>query len=295
MKIYNVEEHLNCYCYDNGKLQRPLVYMLNIKRYEENEFTSSDNGILFVLKGNIYFSLNNNESIEVQKEQFIFLHAGSKVRYKASTSSQALIVSMTEHINLCHVYSIEQLYKEMINVEKPEGLVVLDTNPRLQYSIVGLADTWSDGLKCRHFIIAETTKILTMMRVYYSKEDLCRFFYHVLSPDTAFSEYVRMHHLQYRSVKELAKSMNMSSQQFSRRFAAIFNKPPYEWMLQEKARLIYSEICTSEKPYKEIAADFGFSLQENFIRFCRTAFGAIPSEIRKREREKITKNCIIKK
>jgi len=285
MKIYNIEEHLACYCYDNGKLQKPLVDVWNTKRGEENEITSSVNKILFIIKGKMIFTMHNKKSVEVQKEQFIFLPAESKVQYRTPVNSKVLILRLTDSINLCHNYSIEQLYNEMDNVEKPEGIVVMDTNPRLQYCVERLADILSDGMKCRDFFIAEITGILILMRAYYPKEELCRFFYPILSPDAAFSEYVRLHHLQYRNVKALAKSMNMSTQQFSRRFAKIFKQPPYEWIQKERARLIYSEICVSDKPFKEITNDFGFSLQENFIRFCRSAFGAIPSEIRKKYRE----------
>ena len=287
MTISNIEEHFNCYCYDSGKLQKPLVDVWNLKRSQEKEFTSSTNEIIFVVKGNINFTLLSiYKSRKIEKGHFIFLPAGGKVRCKAFASSQMLLMRLTDSINLCNMYSIEQLYSEMNNIEKPEGIFALNVNPRLQHFVEGLVHTWNDGLKCRNLFIADITKILTIIRHYYSKEELCWFFYSVLSPNTAFSKYVRMHHLKFRNVKDIAKSMNMSSQQFSRRFVSVFNQPPFEWMQQEKARLIYNEICTSEKPYKEIASDFGFSLQENFIRFCRTVFGAIPSDIRKRVREK---------
>ena len=293
MKIYNVEEHLNCICYDNG--DKPFVEVRRIERNGKRKVMLSANEIVFIMKGRLECTLRNSPDKELQKGQFIFLSAGQQIQYNALTDSLLLILRLTASIHLCHMYSIEKLYSEMNGVEKPESLFALDINARLQRFAEGLTETWEDGLKCRYYFLAEITKALTMIRVYYSKEDLCRFFFPVLSPDTAFAEYVQLHHLQYRNVKELAKSMNMTPQQFSRRFTGIFKQPPYEWMLQERARLIYSEICVSDKPFKEIANDFGFSLQENFIRFCRTSFGAIPSVIRKKERDKRADNCLYKK
>ena len=293
MIFYNIEEDLSCYCYDNS--DKPIIEVRKIESGESDEITFSANEIIFIISGKIYFTLRDCPDSKLQKGQLVFMSTGDLLRYKAVTNCKLLILRLTGSINLCHMYSIEKLFNEMKTDESPKRPFALDINARLQHFVDSLVETWEDGLKCRYYFLAEITKALTMLRAYYPKEELYRFFYPVLSPDTAFSEYVRMHHLKYRTVKELADSMNMSPQQFSRRFTNIFKHPPYEWMQQERARLIYGEICTSDKPFKKIADDFGFTVHANFIRFCRTAFGTIPSEIRKKEQGKSLKSCLIKK
>ena len=284
MKIYNIEEHFSCYCYDNSEL--PLVEVLNIERGEIREFVFSSNEIIFILKGKMDFNLYKNPGGEIQKGQFAFMPAGDQLNCKALADSKLLVLRLNNGTHLCHNYGIEQLYKEVKGVKKPKRLYTLEINKRLQHFVEGLVEMYEDGLKCRYFFMAELTRALTIIRSYYTKQALCSFFFPILSPNTAFSEYVRTNHFKYRTVTELATSMNMRPQQFSRRFNEIFKQPPYEWMQQERARLIYSEICISNRPFKDIATSFGFSIQANFIRFCRTFFGATPNEIRKKDREK---------
>ena len=103
----------------------------------------------------------------------------------------------------------------------------------------------------------------------------------MLSPDSTFSEFVRTNHIRYKTVHELATAMNITAQQFTRRFTTIFGQAPYEWMQQQKAQVIYGEILHGNKPLKEIAADYGFTDQANFNRFCRTFFETTPGRIRK--------------
>jgi AraC-like DNA-binding protein len=104
----------------------------------------------------------------------------------------------------------------------------------------------------------------------------------VLNSDIAFAEFIRINHLKYPTVNDLAQAMNMTAQQFSKRFNHVFGQAPYKWMQLEKARLIYGEICRNNKSFKEIATSYGFNIPANFNRFCKTSFGVSPGEIRKK-------------
>ena len=290
MKIYNIEEHLSCYCYD--KEETPIAEVLRIERGDVKDITLVNNEIVFVMKGKINCTLRDNPSGELIKGQFTFLAAGDELRCRAKANTVLLILRMTEGMSLCYTFGIEQLCKGVECIERPEHLYALEANLRLQNFAEGLIDTWEDGLRCRVLLKAEVTRLLTMIRAYYPKDELCRLFFPILSMDTAFAEYVRTHYLKYRTVNELAKAINMTTQQFTRRFHNVFKQPPYEWIQREKARLIHKEICMSDKPFKEIATQFDFSVNANFIRFCRRAFNMTPGEIRRKGKEKRT--CKVK-
>ena len=279
MKTHNEEVHKVCYCYENE--ENPLLKLLEIKCGEMNKIMLSANEIAFVLEGKICFTLCGNTDGKLCKGEFIFLPAGDQFYYRADTMSVILILRLTNNIHLCPHFSIKQLYHRLKEIEKPKSPYPLKINARLWHFAEGLIDTWKDGLKCKVYLRLEISKLLTMLPVYYSKDDLFRFFYPMLSPDTTFWEYVRMNHIKYRTVTELAASMNISPQQFTRKFNNVFGQAPYEWMQQQKARQIYGEICQSNKPLKEIAADYGFTDQSNFNRFCRTHFESTPGKMRK--------------
>jgi len=280
MKIYNIEEHLSCYCYD--KDEKPMVEIRKVKNMAMGEILFSCNEIVFVLEGRLRLSLRNNPDGELRSGQIVFLPAGDKLHYKALTRCRLLIFRLEDSIHLCHTFGLERLNSIINEVDKPETLVPLEMNDRLQHFAQGMIDTMGDGLRCRIYLQARINSLLIMLRAYYPVEQLCLFFAPILSPDTLFSEQVRSNYLKYRTVNDLAMAMNMTPQQFTRRFNNVFGQPPYEWMQQEKARLIHGEICRSNKPFKEIANRYGFTVQANFNRFCQTAFAMSPGEIRKK-------------
>ncbi|MDR0795245.1 MAG: helix-turn-helix domain-containing protein, partial [Tannerella sp.] len=286
MKLYNKEEHLACYCYDNGI--KPLIEMRTIKKSEADEMEISFNEIVFVLKGKLRFTTNNSFRTEVSKSHFLLLPAGKVIRYRALTDCMVLIVRLQEDIQLCHTYNLERLSNKMKTVDIPELFYTLKINQHVKHFAEGLSSTWEDGLKCRYFFLAKISEFLILLRAYYSEEELYCFFYHTLTSELAFSEFIRTNHLQYPTVNKLADAMHMSPQQFSRRFNIIFGEAPYKWMMREKGRLIYGEICRSKKHLKDIAKEFGFTVQANFNRFCKTEFGLNPGEIRKKKVSEIS-------
>ena len=281
MEIYNIEEHLNCYCCD--KSEKPMVEIQAIRLAEAGETLLSCNQLVFVLAGQLLVTLRDNPGGMLRKGQMVFLPAGDRLNYKALTKSRLLILRLDENIRLCYAFSLEQLYGSISLVEKPKTLVPLEVNDRLLHFVGGIVDMLDDGLRCRVYFQARISSLLTMIRSYYSSKQLCLFFYSVLSPNTFFSEQVRENYLKYRTINDLAAAMNMTPPQFTRRFINIFGQAPYEWVQQEKARLIYEEICNGNKPLKEIAERYGFTVQANFNRFCQTAYATSPGKIRKRK------------
>ena len=279
MKTFDLARHLSCYCYDNK--EKPLISPIEIECEETGEFMLPDNEIVFMLKGKVHLKLRNNISGDLHKGQFVFLPAGDHLQYKAMIKSTMLVLRLTESIHLCHNLSVEQLHSSMKWKEKPVSIFPLKVNTRLWHYVRGLMDTWQDGLRCKVYIRSEVAKLLTMLPIYYSRDELFNFFSPILSPDTIFSEFVRMNHLKFRSVKDFASGLNITPQQFTRRFHAVFGEAPYEWMQREKALVIYGEICQSDKPLKEIAADYGFIDQANFNRFCKAYYEMTPGRIRK--------------
>ena len=280
MKIHNSKEHFDCYSFDNS--EKPMVEVKRFRKMASGETSFSNNEIVFVMEGRLQLTLRNNPSGELFKGQGAFLPTGDKLSYKALTNTHVLIFRLEEEIQLCNSFSLERLYNMIIEVEKPEILVTLEMNVRLQEFLRGVADALADGLKCRIYFKTTITDLLIMLRVYYPPLELCRFFYPILSPNTFFSEQVRINFRKCHTVNDLASVMNMTTQQLTRRFNTVFGQPPYEWMQQEKARSIYADICKNNNPFKDIAKQYGFTAQANFNRFCQTAFGMSPGEIRKK-------------
>lgn len=281
MEICDLQDHTTCYYYD--KKEEPQVEIVKIGSMEKGERSFFYNEFIFMLEGSMIITLRDNPGGELHKGELAFMPTGDQMQYQAMEKSKLLILRLFDSIHLCHGTSLEQLHYRMNEMEKPEKLMPLKVNARLKHFAQGVIDIWDDGLRCRKYLRAETSKLLTMLPAYYSKEDLCFFFYPILSPNTAFAEYVWKNWLKHRTVSELARGINLSSQQFSRRFCNVFKQKPLEWLRKEKARLIYEDIQRSEKPLKEIATDYGFTNQANFNRFCKVFYKMTPGEMRKKK------------
>jgi AraC-like DNA-binding protein len=279
MKIYNVEEHLSCYCYSNE--DKPLFEVRKNKQIETEELSLLFNEIVFVLKGTLYLKINNKISVNVSAGRLIFLPANYKIRIKTTSGSILLIMRIMDDLQLCHTFNLNRLKNNIVKIDKPDTFESMEINTHLKHFAKGMVDTCNDGLKCQFYFKAKITEALIMLRAYYSEKQLLQFLYYYFSPDTAFAEFIRTNHLSYLTVNEFANALNMTPQQFSRRFNIVFGETPYGWMLREKAQLIYGEICRSNRSLKEIAEEYGFIIQPNFNRFCKKTFGMSPREIRK--------------
>ena len=282
MEIYNVEEHLSCYCYSNDA--KPLVEVRKIDKTETEDMSLFFNEIVFVLNGKLRFTMYNDANVDVGAGRFIFLPANHKIHYKVFAGSTVLILRMKDYVQLCHTFNLNRLNSKINKIEKPTTFESLEINTRLKDFAKGLVDVWGDGLKCLYYFQAKITEALIMLRAYYSEEQLLRFFYYYFTPDVTFAEFVQANHLKYPTVNEFANALKMSSQQFTRRFNCIFGEAPYGWMRREKAQLIYGEICRSDRSIKEIADEYGFNVLSNFNRFCKMTFGMNPREIRKKRK-----------
>ena len=280
MHIYNVEEHLACLCYSN--VDKPQIEVLNNTQIATEEISLVFNEIVFVLKGTLRITMQHNFFLEAAGGRLVFLPANSKILCHASAGCTILILRIKDDIQLCHTFNLNRLKNHADKHEKTVNFETMEINARLKYFAKGLVDTYEDGLRCRYFFKAKITEALIMIRAYYSEKQLFRFFYYYFSPDAAFAEFVRTSYMNYTSVNEFADALSMTPQQFSRRFNIVFGEAPYRWMQREKAQLIYGELCRSNKPIKEIAEKYGFNIQSNFNRFCKTTFGLNPREIRKK-------------
>lgn len=279
MKIYNIEEHLNCYCYDKVKGGKPIVEVLKFASGETSEFTLFVNEIAFIVEGRVEFILRDNPGGELREGQIVFLLAKDYLKLKAVTDSTIIFFRLNDGTHLCRTFNMERLCSDIDMVEKPESIFALETNEYLQHFAEGLLNNYNTGLKCRIYLQAEISVLLIMISAYYPEEDLLRFFYSILNPDMALSEYVRMN-WRNKSVNKLAAGFNLSTQLFTKRFQKVFGMTPHKWMQQEKARLIYMDISMSDKMFKEIAYEYGFGVPAHFCRFCKMSFGLTPGEIR---------------
>jgi AraC-like DNA-binding protein len=237
------------------------------------------NEVFFVTRGNLNLQVDRQHTLTLSAGEFVFLVAGSSVICEALSPSESLSMRIHDEVPECHIF---QIGKVAARISDPyEGIYSLTANERMWSFLNSILETYDDGLRCRHYLQIESSRMLFLLHAYYSQEECLNFFSQILSPDVKFSDYVRKNWRKYGTVKELADGIYMTPQQFTNRFKKVFGTTPYEWMTQQRAMKIYQDICSSDMPLKEISERHDFSSQANFFHFCKHMFGKTPSQIRR--------------
>lgn len=279
---------MNCYHYDKSK--KPMIEVVRILKSGRKESVVNCNEIVFFIEGRLRYIFNDFPAYEAVKGEMVFLPAGGSFSYEAKSNTMMIIFRFFHPIKLCEAFSIENLY---IPEETPgdfqsrtrHSFSVLEINSRLWHFLDGVNDCLSDGFKCQGFLDIKVRELLYLLRAYYTRKELHDFFFLILSEDTAFSEYVRLRWQRFRSIAEMAESMNLSHKQFSKRFTTVFGKSPQRWLMEARAQNIHTEITSTNKPFKQIAAENGLGSDTHFTWFCKKAFNQTPSSIRNNAHE----------
>ena len=92
---------------------------------------------------------------------------------------------------------------------------------------------------------------------------------------------MRKNALKYKTITELAESMNYTISGFEKKFKKAFKTTPHLWIKQKKADKIYYDLTMTDICLKEIIDNYGFKSDSYFNDFCKTNFGESPGRIRK--------------
>lgn len=285
-----MNEHQNCFNYD--KRDKQQVEMVKFVKGERGDLLIAESEIVFFLEGRIKLIFSDFPEYEALKGQFLFLPAGGKYAYEAIANGSMIIFRISGQICLCDVFNLENLYNmgEKESDYQPRTnnrFSVLDINPRMWHFLDSMIDYLNDGIRCRGFFEIKLRELFFILRIYYTKEELYDFFFLILSGDTAFSEYIRLRWQEFHTIQEMAESMHLSHKQFCAKFVSVFGKRPQQWITEAKARKVHNEIVSTNKQFKQIAAECGFLHETMFTRFCKKELGATPTEIRSKKQKNI--------
>jgi AraC-like DNA-binding protein len=286
MRLLYEDEHLSCGQYDHSG--NPGIEVVKMLKGNRGKLSVKTNEIIFVVEGKVKFYFRELPAYEGVKGQAMFIPVSEEYAYDVLADAMLVIFRLTQPITLCSNYSIERLYglkdiKPHVGREVPghnRKIGTLEINSRLWNFLNWIIDCVEDGLKCRCWVELKIREFLLVLRAYYPKEELHDFFYLILSGDTAFSEYIRLYWQRFHSVKDMAASLNMTDKQFTKHFVAVFGQTPYRWMTARKAEIVYADITSTNKLFKEISVDRGFGSDTQLTRFCRLQFGNTPTGLR---------------
>ncbi|MDU1890434.1 MAG: AraC family transcriptional regulator [Dysgonomonas sp.] len=274
------QEHVTCYNYE--KNNRPTIEQIVLEKDQRWKLFSIEGIAIFIIKGSLSFSYGKYENEEIAEGKIMLLPAHNDFNGHTATGCEVLLIRLLNTRQLCDCLSLEELLQEKGESFKVKTLMFLDINPRMEAFLDLLLKYLRDGLKCIFFFELKTKEFYFILRAYYTKEELLEFFYPLLNNNLSFSDFVLKNHNKARTVQELAKLSHYSLSGFQKRFKKVFGMSAYHWMKEERSKSIYHQINSTDKSFKEICDEYGFSSPSHFNDFCKTHFGATPGRIRRK-------------
>lgn len=279
MELLYTQEHLTCFNYEKG--ERPTIERISLKKGLFWRIFPIDNKVIFVLKGSLHFSYGEIVNKTIPSGKMMLLPAGSQCIAHSDEDSEIIIMRLHNTRQLCDCFSLDALLREDKGDFIP-GIYFLDINERVEPFLSFLDTCMTDGLRCTYYFELKAKEFYFLLRAYYEKKELLYFFYPLLSKDISFSDLVIKNHYKAKTVQELANLTHYSLSGFQKRFKKVFGVSAYQWMKDERSKTIFHQINSTDKSFKEISEEYGFSSPSHFNDFCKTNFGATPGIIRRR-------------
>lgn len=124
-------------------------------------------------------------------------------------------------------------------------------------------------------------ELFFIFRTFYDRATIDRFLSSFHCHNKGFRGFVFSHHLECRTVEELATKMNLSLSSFKRHFQQEFGCSPLKWMHEERAKHVYLDLTNPDLSLQEIADKQLFSSVSYLCAFSRKMFGNTPLQLRK--------------
>lgn len=263
------------------ELDRDSIF--NLIQLKPDTFTSETDQhpsmLCFVLNGEVQL-LCKERSVGVYNSNTIFLIPQySQIRCKALSESILFCCDQGNKIKYCEChFSSNSAIPVTGDVRNGALPIVSQIDSFLSTMQVYLC---KEKIACDYLFELKRKELLFLMHTYYPAEHLARFFFPLIGKDIDFKLLVLGNYL-HKSMEQLAAITNCSLSTFQRRFKDNFGESFYQWILNQRADLIYDEILNTRKSFQEIAFEQGFSSQMHFNKFCKSKYGITPGEIRKK-------------
>lgn len=265
---------------------------LNTLAYKEVESFDVDYYycMIFALKGHAkLISMKGDESGEVHEKEIMLIPMGKYIKLESADKNgfEYISIQFRPSINLCMgkcprsgtIYG-NTVCKVSRN-KSEDQITTLNINegvwPWIE-QVLFYIKTSPDAIPAFEVKLRELFYIL---RIGYDSDKSQEFLSSYHCHNLGFRAFVFRHHLDCKTVEDLAELMQLSTSTVKRLFLDEFGMPPLKWMHEQKARFIYRDLADDTLSLQQIADRYHFSSISYLCVFCRKAFGVTPLKARK--------------
>lgn len=279
MKLVNLKEHQSCGCYT----YLPQVGF-NLLSLEQGEFFAptccSVNRFIFICKGEVTFSFDDEVRYSVPKHSFLFTPIEKPFCIEANTSVTLVFLNTLVVESVCSRISIPFL-NDVYSRIAAECLA--DNYHRATQAIIcffkSIESYLAAGFCCIELHRVKEREFFLLLRASFTVEELSQLFSPLFENMSHFKARVLTLSLQVSTVSELSQRMNIERSHFHKLFKQRFEISPYQWMLQQKEAQTLEYLRNKQTPLKSIAAELKFASPSHLNLFCKKRFGKTAKEI----------------
>lgn len=278
MQLLYVEEHKSCFNYDKKEVSDARLY--SHAAHTELLADNTETEIVFVLDGALSLSYGKKRNQQIKARQMFLLPAGTRFTAEFQENTKLLRFRIRTSLQFCEGYAMEQLFAE--NPDTVDQFYPMNVNSRIESYLSNFVPMVQDGVMCCRYFQLKLDELMLLLRAYYPKPELARFFSPMLSAKAEFSDFVLKNYRNVKSVQELAELANYSQSGFEKHFKKVFGVSAAQWLRQKKSANLYHDLIHTNIPIKELCYQYGFSSHANMCDFCNRHFKSTPSQIREK-------------
>lgn len=278
MELLYKNEHQSCLFYSEA--QSAIFKLSRISEGERLELLKKNNYIIFILSGSLRVTFGEYPNHLFNEGEFLFLPMNYVSECTALKESEVIVLTYDSHVTLCKRVALDSLneYKKETQFEF-KGLKM---NSPLKNYLTLLKTYLKEEMNCSNLHKIKQEEFFSLLRAFYTKEELSNFFYYSLALSIPFKEKVANHYsVNIKNARALADMCGYSERVFNRMFHEHFGKPPYQWMLDSKSKHVKTRLTQKEINFKTIIDEFGFSSPSHFTNFCKKYLGDTPMQLRR--------------
>lgn len=240
--------------------------------------------IVFILSGEALISCNEFINVRFKEGELCMFPISADCVWETVTEATGIILASSNSHNPCDRELFKYHAEKWLNVQPSfYGLAI---KPRLREFLESLKNYLEDGITCPHMHRVKEQELAMVLRAYYSTEELAEFFMPTVRDTDEFKYFIMQNYLQMKGVMEFVDLSGLNVSTFNRKFKAHFGVSPYQWMIKQKSKHIMHALATREKSIADIMREFHFSDASHFNRYCKSIFGASPTELRQQIKNK---------
>ena len=277
MKLLYVEEHLSCGKYlkeiDSGFIYQELEK--GNKRDSRQEMDK--NHLVIVLEGKIRLTCNLWRNKIINGGEIFLIAKSSLVYGECLEYTRVLTLSFESPHTNCEKLNFQYLAELAKPIEYNLDTLLINYPVSIfcELMIIYL----EQKANCEHLHEAKHNELFLCLRYFYTKHELARLFYPMLSEAFDFKRFILENYNNVKSVKELIELSHMGKSAFYDKFSKAFGMSAKQWLTNKKLLKIINVAAEPGMTVKRLMAEFDFESLSQFQFYCKHNFDCTPTSL----------------